>query len=128
MNAKFQIGDILPIALTLVVAGIGIAYGLSVTGSVKEDMCASGYTYDGMRGTCSSCPSAQPTYNATSGVCYNATGTIARVPQETTEFNATGSVISGVSTISSNFSLIATIVVAAILIGILVRYLVFNNT
>jgi hypothetical protein len=86
MNAKFQIGDILPIALTLVVAGIGLAYGLNVMGSVKTSMTAN-----------------------------------------SVEYNATADAIEGVAKIPENFSLIATIVVAAILIGILVRYLVFRN-
>ena len=86
MKANFQIGDILPIALTLVVAGIGLAYGLNVMGSVKGTM----------------------TVNSS-------------------EYNATGQAITGIAKIPENFTLIATIVVAAILIGILVRYLVFRS-
>jgi len=39
-KAKFEISDMLPIALTLVVAGIGIAYGLQVMGDVRDDMAA----------------------------------------------------------------------------------------
>lgn len=37
---KFDIGDLLPIAMTIVVAGIGIAYGLNVLGDVKSGMTA----------------------------------------------------------------------------------------
>lgn len=37
---KFEIADMLPIGLTLVVLGIGIAYGLDVLGDVRDDMTA----------------------------------------------------------------------------------------
>ena len=43
MKAKFDVGDLLPLALTIVVAGIGIAYGLNVLGDVKTDMTANSY-------------------------------------------------------------------------------------
>lgn len=81
-KAKFTVQDILPLALTIVVAGIGIAYGLSVLGDVKSDMTAG-----------------------------------------SAEANATGDTIVAVSKFSSKLGLVVTVVVAAILIGILVRYL-----
>ena len=84
--AYFQIEDILPIVLTLAVAGIGTAYALNVMGDVKADMTAN-----------------------------------------SAEYNATGEAITGVAKIPNKFGLIATVVVAAILIGILVRYLLLKN-
>lgn len=82
MEAKFNIQDILPIALTIVVAGIGLAYGLNVLSDVKSDMTAN-----------------------------------------TAEYNATADTITAVAKFPSKLGLIVTVVVAAILIGILVRYL-----
>jgi len=82
MEAKFQIQDILPIGLTLVVTGIGLAYGLNVMGDVQDDMT-----------------------------------------ENSTEWNATGDALTGVAKLPEKFSLIVTVIVAAILIGILVRYL-----
>jgi len=83
MNKKgFALGDILPIALTLVVAGIGVAYGLNVMGDVKSDMTT-----------------------------------------DSVEYNATADAITGVAKLPEKFPLIVTVVVAAILIGILTRYL-----
>jgi Na+-transporting methylmalonyl-CoA/oxaloacetate decarboxylase gamma subunit len=38
--SKFQIQDLLPIGMTLVVLGIALAYGLQVMGDVKGDMTA----------------------------------------------------------------------------------------
>ncbi len=82
MKAKFQIQDMLPIALTLVVLGIGVAYGLSVMEDVQGDMTADSYAY-----------------------------------------NATGDAITGVAKLPEKLPLITTVIVAAIIIGILVRYL-----
>jgi len=87
MEAKFQIQDILPIALTLVIAGIGITFGLDVMEDVKGDMTA-----------------------------------------DTAAYNATGQAISGVAKIPEKMGLIATVVVAAIIIGVLVRYLMVRYT
>ena len=81
-EAEFQVGDILPLALTIVVAGIGLAYGLSVLGDVKTDQTAN-----------------------------------------SAEYNATGETITAVAKFPAKLGLIVTVIVAAILIGILVRYL-----
>lgn len=84
-QAKFQVGDILPLSLTIVVAGIGMAYGLNVLGDVQTDMTAN-----------------------------------------SAEYNATGNAITAVAKFPEKLGLIVTVVVAAILIGILVRYLLFR--
>ena len=81
-KAKFQVQDILPIALSVTVTGIGVAYGLNVLGDVQDDM-----------------------------------------PANSAEENATADAITAVAKFPSKLGLIVTVVVAAILIGILVRYL-----
>lgn len=45
-KAKFTIQDMLPIALTLVVTGIGIAYGLNVMEDVQGDMTSGSVAYN----------------------------------------------------------------------------------
>ena len=80
--SEFEINDLLPIGLTFVVVGVGIAYGLNVMGDVKDDMTAN-----------------------------------------SAERNATEDAITGVAKIPKKMPLIATVVVAALIIGILVRYL-----
>ena len=45
-KAKFQIGDLLPIGITLVVLGIGLAFGLQVVGDVQDDMTANSAEYN----------------------------------------------------------------------------------
>ena len=81
--SEFEITDLLPIGLTFVVLGIGLAYGLNVMGDVRADFT-----------------------DTTSA-----------------EYNATTNAIKGVSKLPEKMPLIATVVVAAIIIGILVRYL-----
>ena len=80
--SEFDISDLLPIGLTFVVTGIGIAYGLNVMGDVRSDMTTN-----------------------------------------SAEYNATTDAIEGVAKLPSKMPLIATVVVAALIIGILVRYL-----
>ena len=80
---EFEIKDMLPIGMTLVVLGIGIAYGLSIMGDVKDDFT-----------------------NSTSP-----------------EAVAVGDAITGVSKLTAKLPTIVTVVAAAVLIGILVRYL-----
>lgn len=80
--AEFQIQELLPIGLTMVVLGIGLAYGLQVMGDVQDDMTAN-----------------------------------------SAEYNATGDAITGVGKIPEKLPTIATVIVAAVVIGILVRYL-----
>ena len=82
MKTKFQIQELLGIGLTLVVLGIGLAYGLEVMGDVRDDMTAN-----------------------------------------TMERNATEDAISGVAKLPEKMPTIATVVVAAVIIGILVTYL-----
>ena len=80
--AEFDIKDILPIVLVIVVAGIGAAFGLQVTGDIKDDMTANSL-----------------------------------------EYNATTDAQTGVSNITGKFGIIGSVVAAAIILGILVRYL-----
>jgi uncharacterized protein (UPF0333 family) len=84
-KTKFQIGDIMPIAITLVVAGIAIAFGLSVMEDVQGDLTANSNAY-----------------------------------------NATGDAIEGVAKLPEKLPLIVTVIVAALIIGILLRYMVMR--
>jgi len=81
-QAKFTLQELLGIGLTMVVLGIGLAYGLEVMGDVRDDMT-----------------------------------------NQTMEWNATEDAIAGVSKIPEKLPTIATVVVAAVIIGILVTYL-----
>ena len=111
--SKFAIGDLLPIGMTFIVLGIAIAYGLKVMGDVKQtvgvDDCA--VRSDGFT-----------TFNTTSNQCYNSSG-IERAPTGAA-WNASGDSITAVAKIPTNLPTIVTVVIAAVIIGILTTYLV----
>lgn len=108
LKAKFEIQDMLPIGITLVVVGIGAAFGLNVIGDVKDDFCTYGQNTNGMQ-------------------CLNATGGTGGDHVESLEFNATLNGATGVSKLPAKVPLIATVIIAAIIIGILVRYLFMRS-
>ncbi len=81
-EVKFQLSELLGIGMTLVVLGIGIAYGLQVMADVQSDMTV-----------------------------------------QSNEYNATADAITGVAKIPAKLPTIATVVVAAVILGILVTYL-----
>ena len=80
--------------MTLVVLGIGLAYGLQVMGDVQNDMITN-----------------------TAG-CNSTVKTACSA-----EFNATSDAIEGVAKIPEKLPTIVTVIVAAVVIGILIRYL-----
>lgn len=86
MEYEFDLQDLVPIGVTLVVVGIVLAFGLQVLGDVKSDMTAN-----------------------------------------SAEFNATGKAIEGVGKLPDKLPLIATVVVAVIIIGILLKYFMGKN-
>ena len=45
-ETKFQIKELLGIGFTLIVLGIGLAYGMDVMGDVRDDMTADTYEYN----------------------------------------------------------------------------------
>lgn len=88
------------VALGLVVAGILVAFGLQILGDMQTDMVTQ-----------------------TTGCGLNSTGGTAGTLLYTgcgADYNATGDTIEGVSGLSSKIPLIATIVVAVLVIGLLV--------
>jgi len=115
-KAKFQIGDLLPIGITIVVLGIGLAFGLQVIGDVQNDM---GET------ACAARDDVYTGYDSSSKLC------VEPIDSNTTEvgasyFNATGDTITGVAKMPAKLPIIVTVIVAAVIIGILVRYLMIK--
>lgn len=107
-KAHFDVGDLLPITLTIIVAGIGVAYGLSVLADVKDDQgdsACSGY------------------WNTGTDVCQVSAANTTVLSANDAATNATAQAITAVAKFPEKFGLIVTVIVAAILIGILVRYL-----
>ena len=110
-NAEFQVQDILPLSLTIVVAGIGMAYGLNVLGDVRNDVgdieCTDNAGY----------------WNENTYVCQVSASNTTVKAANGAAFNASSEAVTAVAKFPEKLGLIVTVVVAAILIGILVRYL-----
>lgn len=111
-TAHVEISDILPFALTLVVAGMGIAFGLDILDDTRDDIGQS---------VCKARTDSFTGYDTASNVCTNTSGNTA-VPAAA-QFNATTDTITGVAKFSDKMGLIATVIVAALVIGLLVRFL-----
>lgn len=107
--AEFKISEMLGIALTIVVTAIGISYGIHVVHDIQntsDNNCDSGYWY-----------------NTTSDECCLGGNNCTTTGGYTYEYNSTRDSLTALAKMPSKFPLIMTIVVAAILIGILTRYL-----
>jgi len=133
---KFEIQDLLPIGLTLVVAGIGITYGMNVVGDVKSDLCI-GTREHMSQGTCFVCPNSSHdafiTGQTAGVICSNVTAqTVEQFGNSSNvsaaiggdfAVNASTNAMKGIAKIPEKMPLIATVIIAAVIIGILVRYL-----
>jgi hypothetical protein len=102
-EATFTIEDILPIALVLVVTGIGVAYGLSIMADTKDDF----YTQGTACGT-----------NLTGG-----TANTIVYSNCSADYTAMQDSIEGTAKLPEKMPLIVNVIVAAIIIGLLIRYL-----
>ena len=108
-TAKYSIQELLGIGFTLVVLGIGLAYGLDVNSDIKTDFAEE------------SCASGGFSYNLTADQCNNGTHNVGA--PESAQYNTTDFSATAVSKITDKVPTIATVVVAAVVIGILVTYL-----
>ena len=78
---EFSIGDLLPIAITFVVVGVAITYGINVVSDIRSGFAIT-----------------------------------------TTEYNASNETMTALAKIPTKLPMLATIVIAAVVIGVLLRY------
>jgi len=104
-----EVGEIFSVAMTFVIVGIGVSYCIVVLESSKDSLatCSTGLTYADSSDKC---------YNATNMSQTNVTPTNdAYVSQTDT--------IDGVDNFPEKLPLLATILIAALIIGILIKYM-----
>jgi len=131
MKCKFELSELLGIGLTLVVAGIGLSYGIDVIDSSRTDYCSNALEH--LSGNkCYVCPNG--TYNfwfSDDSICSNATALSGGEADFNATpgiggdnaFNASVSTSTGVGGIPEKMPTIVTVIVASVIIGILVTYL-----
>lgn len=108
MKVRFTMNELLGIGMTIVILGIGLAYGIQIMGDVKDDVatCSTGFTY-----------------NTSGDICYNTTNTSQTTATVNIEFNASSDAMDGVAKLPEKLPTIATVIVAAVIIGVLVTYI-----
>ena len=106
---EFQIGDLVPIGLALIVSGLILAYGLSIVSDTRNS---------GVQ----KCDNSSWTYNATSGGCCDPVKCVTAETGTSAAYNGTRSIGESLANITTKIPTIATIVIAAIVIGILLKY------
>jgi hypothetical protein len=112
MKTKFQIGELLGIGMTLVVLGIGLAYGLQVMGETRDDIGTN---------VCADRTDGNTTFNASTQSCTGSLGY--QVAPTDEEFVGATDAMTGVAKIPEKLPTIVTVIIAAVIIGILITYL-----
>lgn len=116
MKEKYRLDfqDLLPIGVTLLVVGLVLAFGLQILGETKTELGESG---------CAARTDGNTTYNSTTELCNNGTADSTFGPGAA--FNGSDDALTGVAKFPAKIPLIATVVVAVVIIGVLIRY--FTN-
>ena len=106
-SLEYEIGQLLPIGLTILVLAIALAFGLQIMGELQDDMMDA-VPRCGLNTT-----------GGTSGTIYYDNCSLA--------YNATGRGMEGVAKIPDKLPLIVTVVIAAVIIGLIVTFLMVRN-
>lgn len=117
--AEFEFQDLLGIGMTLVVLIIGLAYGLEVTSDVQDDLGES---------ACAARTDGFTVYNATDNLCFNASNLGQSSAPASAAFNGSVDGMTALAKMPAKLPMIVTIVIAAVIIGMLVRYMYVRFT
>lgn len=115
--AKIELGEMLGIGITIAVVGMAMAFALNIGSEVKDDLSES---------SCANNPpeTGYTSYDTTTQQCTNGTDYLA---PGSSEVNATNDMLTGLAKLPSKLPLIVTVIVAAIIIGLLVRSFAFKQ-
>ena len=108
-----EINELFSIVMIFIVTGVGIAFGLSILGDSKVDFsetgCPTGYTWQ------------------QAGYCWKNSNHSIHTAPNSAEYNATVNSIDAVVKFPEKMGLLATVLIAGLIIGVLVKYLYLNN-
>jgi hypothetical protein len=107
---KVQLNELLGIGFTIIVLGLGLAYGLQILGDVKTEMgevaCATDPLF--------------PTYDAVAGQCTNSTDFQV---VDSAQFTGVDSTVTAVAKMPEKLPTLVTVIMAAAIITVLLTYL-----
>ena len=99
-----DIQDLFPVAITFVALGVLLSFGLSVQTDVRDDF--TGFANCGQNAS-----------GGSSGIAYTSCGA---------EYNASQNAVLANNNLSSKLPILGTIVIAAIVVGVLIKAFVFK--
>ena len=118
-EVRFDMKDLLPIGIGLVVFAIAIGFGLQITGDMKADFGDN---------ACASRSDTYKTFNVTSAKCYNdTTMKSAEVGPNNAAVDGAADSITAIAKFPDKLGILVTVILAAIVIGVLVKFLVFRS-
>lgn len=109
---KFDLKSLLGAGITLAILGIALTYAVDITDDVRDDLGED---------LCAARTDTYTSYNDSAKLCYNSSNT--HIAVGNAEFNATTDTINGLIEIPEKIPTLAVIIVAAAILGILVRFL-----
>lgn len=113
---QYTLKDLLPIGLTFVVTGIVLAFGLNVSGDVRDDLGELG---------CGAHTDGKTIYDPATALCKNSSGATSIVG--TAAFNSSTDTIQSVSQLTSRMDTLALVTIAAVIIGVLLTAFAFRQ-
>ncbi len=123
-----ELKGMIPIAVMFVILLLTVSFGSQIMGDVKNDECPSTYTQD--EGGCWVCGTGF-TINTTGNNCYNASNASQTASwselASSTVYNSSRTAQTAVSKIPSKSATIITVLLAALVVGILVKSFVFKK-
>lgn len=120
-EVRFDMKDLLPIGIGLVVFAVAIGFGLQITGDVKSDFGTN---------ACERRTDAYTVFNESSELCGNGTTMKAAEVPPNGAASTTGASdsITAVAKFPDKLGILVTVVLAAIVIGVLLKFMVFNRS
>ena len=117
-EVRFDMKDLLPIGIGLTVFAIAIGFGLQITGEMKADFGDS---------VCASRTDTNKLFNVTNARCYNGTTSKVQIDPNDAAVNGAADSITAVAKFPDKLGILVTVILAAIVIGVLLKFLVFRS-
>lgn len=107
-----DVGNLLPIGITLIVVTLALAFGAQVLGETRDDIGVD---------SCAANTNSFTLYNSTTSTCMNTSNTSQTSAVGTAEFNGSVDGLTGLTKLTGKLPTIGLVIAAVVVIAILVR-------